>query len=510
MQWISHRLHRLLHHWATAPFLLALIAVVTIQLDRFPHWDESVFMTQTAGRDGLDAPAATLGPTREIGSVWKLAVLTGMSANLPNLRLLHILLSIVVIAVVAASLAHTTRLPVTAVGMTLGTYWVTFAYLGQLLRFVLVAFVLIGALSLFARMLNEDRLDTRRVVPLAGLFVVGLVLGPLETGLVLVATTAYWLVRRPIWRHPWPPLVFALCIVVASLPVLWLDTVRRYGSIGGRLRAISEMTGPTSTSAFNGELVDDYLAQVLDGPVSNAFWAAEGALAGLAYPVAALLMLAASVAIGRWVVNVARRRKVDDFVGVASLSVVVLMVFLAGYYSDQADRYFILPGSLLLVLGMMGVRDIWRRVIAARASGAGPAALLQPVVVVLGLLVFVVSNVAAADGLDANWAANGEPDGATFALLEEVADGEPCAGVARYNIPSVQWATGCTVRSAASLQDAMTLTDAVGEDVGLVFVYWTTAEVDAATKQRLTDGGWTPLIDDGPGSVVSHQVWFRH
>jgi hypothetical protein len=510
---LSDRVWRALHHPGTAPVLLLVLALANVTLDRFPHWDEAVFLTQTAGKDGLDAPPAYLGPSREIGSVWKIGLLTHLSAAYPNIRLLHVLLGLILLAVAARSLQRVLGVPQAVIGIVLGSYWVTFAYLGQLLRFTPLTFVLLAALANYLLLTSDEPARSKFSRPLivGSLFALGFLLGPFESAMVFGATVLHWLVRRGFSLRA---LGLDFAVIVATIVLLFgvpfiLESRARYGTFAGRVEALGNIQGPMSQSAFDWSLLDDYIRLVFVQPVSNANYAPEGWLAQLAFIVAGSIM-AVGILVGlRSFTRVILRKESEPATTLMSSAFWLFMFFLAGFYSAMSDRYFILPGSLLLLLGL---RQAWRAMDKAatlvRARWSESRSDVRVPFALLGLMLFAVPNIAAASQVDNNWSGTGEAS-ATLSLTRLVLGGESCVGATRYNAPAVQWATGCHVVLVRSFSDAVARTEAVG-DGSAAFIYWRSASLESDEIDALLRSGWIPLLEHPPtGGRPTFQVLFR-
>jgi hypothetical protein len=495
----------ILHAWWTGPMVLGLAAVVVVRLDRFPRWDEGVFLSQAGGIDGLRAPASTLVPSREIGSVWYQQLLNLFVSNYPNLRALHIVVSLAVLTAAVWQLSRAVAVPPFLLSIVLGSYWLTFAFIGDFLRFALLTFVLLGAIGSYLNVLGRTAPRPIDALPPALWFSAALLLGPFEAGMVLLATLLHAVATGFAWRNP---RLLAVGVAVGSvafvLPFL-LDTRRRFGSLGERLVQLrGREESPLNNSALDWSLLGDYVSLATQGPITHAGLTPSHRVMNLLLLVSVVVLAVGLLSAVEGLVRLALRRHVPAVTTLLLLAVTLLMVFLGGYYSLLSDRYWILPASLLLLLGTTRLARLASAALEAKIADSNRGRQVAATLGLIAAVGFLVPNVLFAQRIDTH--RTGDKEAETILRLTRTSIGDvTCRGASRYNTPAVQWATGCQMSLITSLDDAVAWAQELDPDDGSAFVYWSSSAMTPEAAASLSRAGFEPLItptEHGPRTQV--------
>jgi hypothetical protein len=489
----ASRSQRFLESWWTGPLVLGLSAIIVVRLDRFPRWDEGVFLSQAGGIDGLPAPALGLVPSREIGSVWYQHLLSLFVTNFPNLRALHLFVSLAVLAAAVRQLSRAVQVPPFLLSIVLGSYWLTLTFLGDFLRFTLLTFVLLGAIGSYLTMLGRTAPRPIDGVPPALWFSAALLLGPFEAGMVLLAALLHAVATGFAWRNP---RLLAAAVATGSiafaLPFL-LDTRRRFGSLADRLEQLRGRDSPLNNSDLDWSLLGDYVSLATQGPITYADYTPSHRVMNVLLLVSVAVLVAGVFAALEGLVRLVLRRTVPAATTLLVLAVTLLMVFLGGFYGALSDRYWVLPASLLLLLGTTRLVGFVNAVLEVQIVDLDRRRQVAATLGLVASVLFLLPNLLLAQRIETH--RTGDKEAEAVLRLTRSAIGEvPCRGASRYNIPAVQWATGCRMSMVTRLEEAVAWALERDPDAGSAFVYWPSSGMTPEAADALARSGFQPLV----------------
>lgn len=480
----------------TGLFVLAL-QISIVRLERFPDWDESVFLSQSGGFNGIQASAFHLVASRELGTPTLISIIRVVTETIANTRLVWILVSIILLITGAVMISRHVNIPPSLVIFGYGTLWLSLTFASSFYGFFIAAGASLIASALYLSLRADSRRQVRTGLAIGASLSLALWFRQIEGFLLVLTIVGHAVVVSPItfWRSRLRGAVATVGSGLVFFVAPWIvDTTVRYGSVAARL------SGGQSQGIERGlslQVVEYW--GVLMG--NSFFYRNFGSPPAWATGIVATIVIALVLLglYGHLSKGSTAPQLSTDGVQIGATSLiwalgVVLTSFFLFFIGKVSDRY-LLMGLIFLITGVLA--GVW---LLIEASGVDH----RIGAIVLGCLAFlwVVPNVVIASEYENVRYENGVDTQHWAQSLHRSAGGGECVGVSRYGAPQIQFGSGCTTRFTASAEDASEWASEARAPGRLVFVKW--PERDADSLQLATDE-WTDISYAGDGRVIL--VW---
>jgi hypothetical protein len=223
---------------AMSGLLVVAVAVIVAPLERFPEWDEAVFLGQSGGLDGRPAPRPSLVASREIGSAMLLRTIRAVTDTLANTRLLWILAAVAALCVGSWLLSRWTRTPPALLILSYGTFWLALMFMGTFMGFFLASVMALVAAGAYLGLRAAPEQQARWGVLLGVSLASALWLRQIESALVVACFLLHLLVVSPreVLAHRWRGRGIAAATLTATFVIPWIvDSTVRFGSVQERI-----------------------------------------------------------------------------------------------------------------------------------------------------------------------------------------------------------------------------------------------------------------------------------
>ena len=450
-----------------AVLIVWLIQTILGTWDRFLSWDEAVYFSQVA--DGKEAASFAAQRSRVISYVaWPVGLITDSV----------LVLRVYLLALVSAGviwIGRTARPLGPGPQIGIAVFLLSAAPLFHVAE--LSPNIWVGVLALaIATLVVFPR--TRRLVDLGALAVVALLLvwlRPPDGAVVLTAMAIVMLIRADLRDF-----VRIAALTIGGLTGLgiWIaDALSRFGGVSGAV----DDAGNQVTVSFGfriGELVDR-----LDGPLRGlnldgiSWWAVLPWLAILGGAVVAVARFRSASG------TVDRSPRGQQFAALVLTGGGFLAVQYTVVMVSRSLRY-VYPAWLLLSVG------VGLLVVSYESKRLRP-------VVAGALLVLVVSQLAAVRPIANHELETRNQAEVVGLFVREEASGAPCALASEFAAPQVAFASGCSVRMAANIEQSITwLNDRASEGAVAYFVV-----AGEPTPEQSVVGEFIEL------AVDDHRIW---
>jgi hypothetical protein len=477
--------------------LVLALQISIVRLERFPDWDEAVFLSQSGGFNGIQAPPSGLVESRELGTPTLIGITRIVTETMANTRLVWILVSILLLITGAVMMSRHVDIPPSLIIFGYGTLWLSLTFVSTFYGFFIAAGASLIACALYLSLRADSRRQVRTGLAIGASLSLALWFRQIESFLLVLTIVGHAVVVSPttFWRSRLRGVVAILGSGLVLFVAPWIaDTTVRYGSVAARLSG-----GQSQEFARGLSLqVVEYWG-VLRG---NSFHYRNFA-SSPAWATGIVTTIVIAVVIMGLYGYLSKRSTAPqmstDGVRIGATSLiwwvgVVLTSFFLFFIRHVSDRY-LLMGLVFLTTGVLA--GAWRLV---GATGVDH----RVVATALGCLVFawVVPNVAIAGEYENVRFENGVDTQHLAQSLHRLAGGRECVGVSRFGAPQVQFGSGCTTWSSTSAEDASVRASEARLPGRLVFVWW--PERDAHSLELATNE-WTDISYGGDGRVVL--VW---
>lgn len=453
--------------WATVTAVLALSALMTVSLSRFFEWDEAVFFGQSGGYQGADAPAPALAASREVGPALVIRVLRTFASDLAEVRFLWMAVSIALIVHAYRSLEkHVGRTTAIIACLTFGTFWITLVFTASFYGSLFGAVLSLAATATYLDL--RDRPSSAKGAILGVLVAGAFWMRQIETAIVLAVLIGHFIMvgnRGGTIRSRVRSIAAAVGTVTLLFAIPWtIDSIVRFGSVTERIRSARSQNYPrglTNNLLEYGRLLSG------DGHYGTATEIPSTAVVGfgaVGVMLALGLLAAAAVAfLGKE--NRFRSRPVARPPTGLMVALTLVSAFFFIFYVDLVRERYILYASAFAA------------VVVGRVAASIPSPRTsRRNVWTLGLLVLAAwlgMNQIVAQPIQSERVAQAATGERIATVIRVLADGRPCAGIARYNAPSIQVGSGCRVSAGSGPAVAREFADEAGTRAGqLSFVVW--------------------------------------
>ncbi|CAN5776270.1 hypothetical protein BH23ACT4_BH23ACT4_07000 [soil metagenome] len=477
---------------------LAVLAVglFVARLERFPEWDEAVFLGQSGGIDNIVIPPPSLVESRELGPPTVMTIIRTATDTLANTRLLWMALGVGLLVLAAVMISTHLRFPPALLIMTYGTYWLGLAFVGSFYGFYIAASLALIAVCSYLALRRHAQHQIRWGIALGLGLAFALWFRQIESFLVAICLVGHAAIVSPgaFWRRRWKGSLAAVLTLLLAFVVPWIvDSTIRYGS------ALQRIRGGSGRSFERG--LSNQLPEYLDVLTGSSYHYAN--LGSASLRARTLIVAVVLIAIGLMAVGYARRRQEpaisNDDVRVSSLPLVATVgVLLLGFFlffiGSVRDRYLLM--GLIFIAALLS-SGIWRFIENVERSRSTVALGLASLIVI-----WVAANVSIAAEYEGGRFEAGRQTQVYAQMLRELSEGQECVGISRYGAPTILFGSGCRTISAVSPQDAGQRAQELQETAGVVFVWWPEAEADLL---GLPADEWSMLPtaeDEGAGQPV--------
>jgi len=472
------------------------VGISVIRLERFPEWDEAVFLTQSGGLNGIEAAPAAMAASREMGPPTLIRLIRLLVETLANTRLLWIVVSIALLVAGALAVSRHVRVPAPLLIFGYGSYWLGLTFIGSFYGFFIAAAAALLAVGFYLALRASDQRQIVIGLALGASLSVALWFRQIEGFLVAMCLLGHAILVSPgsFWRLRSRGTLTALGSVVALFVIPWvIDTNVRYGSVGDRI------AGGRSQEFERG--LFSHVADYWDVLIGHSFHYAKYGTPPRWATTTLVAMVVGLVILGL-VGAFARRSQVEqistDGVRIGATSLVwavglLLTSFFLFFIGTVRDRY-LLMGLVFLSTGL--IAGVWRLVESSRIDRRWVAAVTGCLAVVWAL-----SNVVIAGVYEKGRFESGSETEYYAQALQRLAAGRDCVGVSRFGAPQIQFGSGCFTESSTSAEDAAAWAVEAREPGRLVFVSWPRGDAESLD---LMPGEWIeiPRPAEGEGAVV--------
>jgi hypothetical protein len=496
-----HRVREFLQtRWlvGAAGLLVLAIGILTVRLERFPEWDEAVFLSQSGGLNGIDVEPRALAASREVGTPALIGVIRLATETLANTRLLWVVTSILLLVLGAKLISRYVEVPAPLLIIGYGSYWLGVTFMASFYGYYIAAVSALVAAGCYLGL----RADGRRQV------VMGLGLGAslslmmwfrqIEGFLVVAGMLGHAVVVSPgtFWRLRLRGALTTMASGLLLFVVPWIiDSTVRFGSVRERLSVGQSQDFERGLTSH----VFDYW-NVLMGRsfhYSNLGDPPQWANTVIAVFLVALLITGLVGLIGR---QPHTPQHSPDGVRIGTMSVlwtlgILLTSFFLFFIGTVRDRYLLIG---LMFLSTAVLTGIWRLIRESLNR--------RLVVFALGSLavVWVLANVVVAREYENGRFVSGAEIQHIAHNLHLLAKDRDCVGFSRYGAPQIQFGSGCTTHAVLTPEEASTrASEALAPD-RLVFVSWPRADWDSLDLDPNT---WTEIRRTPEGDEGAIVAW---
>ena len=475
------------------------VGISAVRLERFPEWDEAVFLSQSGGLNGIEVRPSTLAASREIGTPKLIGLIRLVAETLANTRLLWIAVSIGLLVTGAVMISRHVRVPASVLVFGFGSYWLSLTFMASFYGFFIAATAALISAGCYLALRADGRRQMLMGVALGASLSLTMWFRQIEGLLVAASMLGHAVVVSPrvFWRLRWRGTLATLVSGLALFVVPWVvDTTMRYGSVGARIR------GGSSQDFERGFVnnVSEYW-RVLRG--HSAHYANLGAPPRWATGVVAITLITL-FAVGLF--GVARRRasteqSTSEGVRIGAMLLlwtvaIVLTAFFLFFIGTVRDRYLLIG---LLFLSTVVLVGVWRLIEGGQIDRRLAAAILG--CIAAG---WVVPNVVIATAYENGRFENGAETQHFAEALHRLAAGGECVGVSRFAAPTIQFGSGCLTGSSTSAEDASERAADARAPGRLVFVWWPKGDAESLD---LDPEDWTEISESSEGNGPVVVLW---
>lgn len=465
-----------------ACLVLLAIAISVVDLDRFPEWDEAVFLSQSGDVLEEDGEPVSLVASRELGTPTLLSIIRMAVDGLANTKIVWMAVSVIALAVAANLISVHLRLSAATFIIIYGTHWLGLLFITSFYGFFLASTAALMSVACYLSLRADSGRQVHWGVALGLALALSFWFRQIESFLVVAALILHAMTRSPrlMLAERGRGFVASAVVFLVTFAIPWsVDSTIRFGSVAQRINQGSRQGFGRGLSNQLPEYLDVFTGKAshygIYGPAPT--WAR---IAILLITVIALILAGFGYAQAR----ADSPKSHGRFREVSCLLLVglTLLGFFAFYIHDVSERY-LLMGSIFVTGVVLEGLSRWR---ARSRMGGAALALLATM-----SIVWIVSNAVIARTYDAGRSEAGTAVYVYGGMLRELADGGDCAGVSRYGAPRVAFASGCRVWSAATAADASETLHKLSSEDRLIFVWWPAGYVDEVI---LPDRSWQNLF----------------
>lgn len=466
--------------WLSCLILFALIAL-TVDLDRFPEWDEAVFLSQSGDITEQYEEPALLVASRELGTPVLLKIIRGAVDGFSNTKIVWVVISLSCLAVAACLITRHLTLSPAGLIIGFGAHWISLLFITSFYSFFIAATAALSAVACYLSLRSDRDRQIRWGVLLGLALSVSFWFRQVESSLVVGVLLLHAILVSPgiIFRKRIKGVGTAVFVFLSAFAIPWVvDSTRRFGSVGERLQSGSSQAFSRGWSNQLGDYLDAYMGEA-------AHYAAHGPSPMWAR---LLVVAVATIALVLALIGFVRGRrstksKIGDISTMPLLVAlgVVLVGFFAFYIHLVRDRYLLIGGIFVTVAVLEGISR-WR----AEISRSGTWIAL------LGMMSigWLIANGVIAHTYDLGRLQDGVIVENYSGVLRSIAGDRSCGGVARYGAPRITFGSGCRTLTATSPEDASRMLSGLVADTEMVFLWWPVVNVD---EVALPDGTWYQL-----------------
>jgi hypothetical protein len=479
-----------------AGVVLLAVGISVIRLERFPEWDEAVFLSQSGGLNGIASAPAALAESREMGTPTLIGLIRLLVETLANTRLLWIVVSIALLVAGAVMISRLVGAPSPLLVFGYGSYWLGLTFIGSFYGFFIAAGAALLAVGCYLSLRASDRRQVLIGLAFGASLAMTLWFRQIEGFLVATCLLVHAILVSPrdFWRLRLRGALTSVGSVTVLFVIPWvIDSTVRYGSVAERI-----------TVGRNQEFergLYSHVAEYWDVLIGHSFhYATYGPSPRWATSILAVLVIGLAVVglVGPLTRRSDLARTSSDGVRIGALPLVwaigvVLTSFFMFFIGTVRDRY-LLMGLVFLATGL--IAGAWRLVESGRLDLRLVATALAGLA-----LVWAVSNVAIAGVYEKGRFESGSETEYFARTLQRLAAGRDCLGVSRFGAPQIQFGSGCVTETTTSADDAAAWAAGARAPGRLVFVSWPSGDADSLD---LTSEEWTeiPRSPDGEDNVV--------